>query len=76
MAKENEQSFVLIYSNDTFDIYYDKDTKRYHIDVFNDGHFWDEVWFDEYKKPNFLERILNRLEEINKDCCEMYLNDR
>jgi hypothetical protein len=34
MARENEQSFILIYSNDTFDVYYDKDTKKYHIDVF------------------------------------------
>lgn len=49
MSKENEHSFVLIYSNDTFDVYYDKDAKRYHIDVFDDGHYWDEVWFDAYK---------------------------
>ena len=50
MIKENEHGFILIYSNDTFDVYYDKDTKRYHIDVFDDGHYWDEVWFDEYKE--------------------------
>lgn len=50
MPKQNEQSFILIYSNDTFDVYYDKDTRKYHIDVFNDGHYWDEVWFDEYKE--------------------------
>lgn len=50
MSKGNKQSFIQIYSNDTFDVYYDKNTKKYHIDVFNDGHYWDEVRFDVYKE--------------------------
>lgn len=50
MPKENERGFICIYSNDTFDVYYDKDTKKYHIDVFNDGHYWDEVCFDAYNE--------------------------
>lgn len=70
MSKENKQSFVLIYSNDTFDVYYDKDTRRYHIDVFDDGHYWDEVWFDAYKvidaheekeTDNRVEKIIEKL---------------
>lgn len=76
MSKENEQSFVLIYSNDTFDVYYDKDTKRYHIDVFDDGHYWDEVWFDAYKAidaneekeaDNRVERIIDKLTSIKEE---------
>jgi hypothetical protein len=57
MPKKNERSFICIYSNETFDVYYDKDTKRYHIDVFDDGHYWDEVWFDEYKEEVVCEII-------------------
>ena len=73
MSRESQQSFIKIYSNDIFDIYYDKDTKRYHIDVFDDGHYWDEVWFDAYKAidtheekeiDNRVEKIIDKLEEI------------
>lgn len=76
MSKENEQNFVLIYSNDTFDVYYDKDTKRYHIDVFDDGHYWDEVWFDAYKAidaneekeaDNRVEKIIEKLTSIKEE---------
>ena len=67
----NEQSFILIYSNDTFDVYYDKDTKRYHIDAFDDGHYWDEVWFDEYKEEiisnPFEKNTNNEIQEHPQD---------
>lgn len=76
MSKGNEQTFICIYSNDTFDVYYDKDTKRYHIDVFDDGHYWDKVWFDAYEAidaneekeiDNKVEKIVNKLTSIKEE---------
>ena len=51
MIKENDKNFIRIYSNENFDVYYDKPTKRYLRDVFDDdGQFWQTLWFDEYYK--------------------------
>lgn len=41
---------IRISENDDFVVDYDKERGMYRVSVFNDGHFWDEYWFDAYEE--------------------------
>lgn len=43
-------SYFPIADSENFVVHYDPVAKKYRVTVFNDGHFWDEFWFDEYKE--------------------------
>jgi hypothetical protein len=36
--------------SDNFIVDYDKSRGMYRVSVFDDGHFWDEFWFDAYEE--------------------------
>ena len=40
---------IRISENDDFVVDYNKERGMYRVSVFNDGHFWDEYWFDAYE---------------------------
>lgn len=39
---------IKVFENDNFIIDYDKDNKKYRVSYFEDHHFKEECWFDEY----------------------------
>ena len=41
---------VRICDSDNFVVDYDKSRGMYRVSAFEDGHFKDECWFDEYKE--------------------------
>lgn len=41
---------IKIHESDDFDVDYDKDRRMYRVTVFDEGHYWDEFWFDAYKE--------------------------
>lgn len=43
-------SLIKICISDDFEVDYDRDRGMYRVSVFNDGHFWDEYWFDAYEE--------------------------
>lgn len=52
------REFIRIFENDNFIVEYDKLNKQYIVNVFEDGHWIDECWFDAYdEKPIFVEGI-------------------
>lgn len=60
-------SLFPISESDDFVVHYDPMKGMYRVTVFNDGHFWDEYWFDAYEEKevdNRIEKIINKLEEI------------
>ena len=56
-------SLIKIAENDDFVVDYDKERGMYRVSVFDDGHFWDEFWFNEYKEKN-----VSLAEALNKFC--------
>lgn len=42
-------SLFPISESDDFVVHYDPMRGMYRVTVFNDGHFWDEYWFDAYE---------------------------
>ena len=46
----NPKDVVRIYEDKDFIVDYNKSGKMYRISVFEDDHFKDEFWFDEYKE--------------------------
>ena len=40
------REFIRIFENDNFIVEYDKLNKQYIVNVFEDGHWIDECWFD------------------------------
>ena len=42
-------SLYPISESDDFVVHYDPMKGMYRVTVFNDGHFWDEYWFDAYE---------------------------
>lgn len=54
MSKESwyagkPEDIIRIDISDNFIVDYDKSRGMYRISVFDDGHFWDEFWFDAYE---------------------------
>ena len=41
---------IRICTSDDFDVDYDKERGMYRVTVFENGHFWDEFWFDCYEE--------------------------
>lgn len=41
---------IKVFENDNFIIDYDKDNKKYRVSYFEDYHFKEECWFDEYNE--------------------------
>lgn len=56
-------ALIKIFENDNFIVDYNKNNNRYRVSVFNDNHFWDEVWFDAYSEENCkcLQEVLNNM---------------
>ena len=48
------REFIRIFENDNFIVEYDKLNKQYIVNVFEDGHWIDECWFDAYDENQFL----------------------
>jgi hypothetical protein len=42
-------SYFPVSESDNFVVHYDPMSGMYRVIVFNDGHFWDEYWFDAYE---------------------------
>ena len=56
-------NLIKVFENDNFVVDYDKDNKRYRVSYFEDYHFKEECWFDEYEEENkTLQQILNEME--------------
>ena len=43
-------SLIRISTSDDFIVDYDRDRGMYRVSVFDEGHFWDEFWFDAYEE--------------------------
>lgn len=55
MSKESwyagkPEDIIRIDASDDFVVDYDKSRGMYRVSVFDDGHFWDEFWFDAYEE--------------------------
>jgi len=48
MMSDQHQSLQWIAESDLLRIDYDPDRGMYRFSIFRDGHYQDEVWFDEY----------------------------
>lgn len=48
-TKTDLSSIIRISESDNFIVDYDKSRGMYRVSVFDDGHFWDEFWFDAYE---------------------------
>lgn len=60
-------SLFPISESDDFVVHYDPMKGMYRVTVFNDGHFWDEYWFDAYEDKEVddrIDKIINKLEEL------------
>lgn len=42
---------------------YDKDRGMYRVSIFDDDHFWDEFWFEEYKEKSLSKEASNSILE-------------
>lgn len=56
---------IKVFENDNFIIDYDKDNKKYRVSYFEDYHFKEECWFDEYEEEDkTLQSAVNYLEDF------------
>lgn len=46
----NPKDVVRVYEDEYVAVDYNKSGKMYRVTIFEDGHFVDEFWFDEYKE--------------------------
>lgn len=46
----NPKDIVNIYEDEYVAVDYNKSGKMYRVTIYEDGHFKDEFWFDEYKE--------------------------
>ena len=62
--KGNPEDIIKIDTSDNFIVDYDKSRGMYRVSVFDDGHFWDEFWFDayEYKETKEFPMEIKRFE--------------
>ena len=51
-VKLSDTDIIMLASNDSFVVNYDKARKMYRVSVFEDNHFLDEFWFDAYEEKN------------------------
>lgn len=49
-ASGKPEDIIRIDISDNFIVDYDKARGMYRVSVFDDGHFWDEFWFDAYEE--------------------------
>lgn len=66
-------SLIRISENDDFVVDYDRERGMYRVSVFDNGHFWDEFWFDAYEEKEVddrVEKIIQKLEVLKKDFTE------
>ena len=62
-------SLIRVFENETFVIDYDKENKRYRASYFEDNHYQDECWFDEYEDKEM--SLSEALEKYNLVECKM-----
>ena len=62
-------SLFPIADTENFVVHYDPIVRQYRVTVFNDGHFWDEFWFDEYK-----EEEVSLTEALEARDCKVFKN--
>lgn len=48
----NPNEVVRVYEDECVVVDYNKVGKMYRVSIFEDGHFKDEFWFDEYKEES------------------------
>lgn len=68
--KTDLSSIIRISESDDFIVDYDKSRGMYRVSVFDDGHFWDEFWFDAYEDKEVddkIDKIIEKLEVVKKD---------
>ena len=66
---------IRISESDDFIVDYDEDRGMYRVSVFDNGHFWDEFWFEEYQKRKVsCENIKDNLDNRICDCLENATN--
>lgn len=46
----NPKDVVSVYEDEYVAVDYNKSSKMYRVTIYEDGHFKDEFWFDEYKE--------------------------
>ena len=46
---------IRISESDDFVVDYNKSRGMYRVSVFDDGHFWDEYWFDAYEEKEVID---------------------
>lgn len=51
----NPKDVVRVYEDEYVAVDYNKSGKMYRVTIFEDGHFVDEFWFDEYKEQILLD---------------------
>lgn len=51
-------SLIRISESDDWIVDYDRERGMYRVSYFEDGHFWDEVWFDAYEEKEVKEIYL------------------
>ena len=63
---------IRILENDDFVVGYDRERGMYRVSYFQDNHFVDECWFEEYKEKEIkrpyyhvLDMYLNEFEKVN-----------
>lgn len=69
-GKINDMDIIRIDIGEGFIVDYDKSRGMYRVSVFDDGHFWDEFWFDAYEDKEVddrIEKIIQKLELVKKD---------
>lgn len=68
-AKLSDMDVARIHDSDDFVVDYDKSRGMYRVTIFKDGHFWDEVWFDEYKEQILFnaDGLSSTVNKINRD---------
>lgn len=62
-------NLIPIYENDNFIVEYDKENKRYRVSYFENNHWVDECWFDEYEEQEI--SLSKALERYNLVKCRM-----
>lgn len=66
----NPKDVVNIYEDKYVAVDYNKSGKIYRVTIYEDGHFKDEFWFDEYKadKENRMTTLPRVIEKPCYDC--------
>jgi hypothetical protein len=69
-------SLFPISESDDFVVHYDPMRGMYRVTVFNDGHFWDEYWFDAYEEKEYFTRcrdcVLKHYSSSDNLLCDIF----